>query len=158
MSKLLATSPDFTLTVARFVLAIIFFAHGAQKAFGWFGGPGFDNALTIFQTTMGIPVPLTVFVMFTELAGSLGLLLGLLSRIAAFGIMMLMIVAPFANGLYPQFFMNWTGRFMHEGYEYHLIAIALSLTVIVRGGGAWSVDGAIGYSNASRTARPAVQA
>jgi putative oxidoreductase len=141
MSKLLATSPDFTLTVARVILAIIFFAHGSQKAFGWFDGPGFDNALEIFQTTMGIPPALTMFVMFTELAGSIGLALGLLARIAAFGVMMLMMVAPFVNGLYPQFFMNWTGRFMHEGYEYHLLAIALSLGVMVRGGGAWSVDG-----------------
>ena len=90
---------------------------------------------------MGIPAPLTVLVMFTELAGSIGLALGLLSRVAALGVMVLMIVAPFANGLYPQFFMNWTGRFMHEGYEYHLLAIALSLTVVVRGGGAMSVDG-----------------
>lgn len=140
MPKLLATSPDFTLTLARFVLAAIFFGHGAQKAFGWFGGPGFDNALAIFQNTMGIPAPLTVFVMFTELAGAAGLALGLLSRVAAFGVMMLMIVAPFANGLYPQFFMNWTGRFMHEGFEYHLLAIALSLGILVRGGGAWSLD------------------
>ena len=143
MSKLLRTTPDFTLTVARLILAVIFFAHGSQKAFGWFGGPGFDNAITIFQTTMGIPAPLTVFVMFTELAGSIGLASGFLSRIAAFGVMMLMIVAPFANGLYPQFFMNWTGRFMHEGYEYHLLAIALSLGILVRGGGALSVDNAL---------------
>jgi putative oxidoreductase len=140
MSKLLATTPDFTLTVARIVLAIIFFGHGAQKAFGWFGGPGFDTAIGIFQDTMSIPPPLTVFVMFTELAGSLGLLLGLLSRVAALGVMGLMIVAPFANGLFPQFFMNWTGRFMHEGYEYHLLAIALSLAIVVRGGGALSLD------------------
>jgi putative oxidoreductase len=140
MSKLLVTTPDFTLTVARIILAVIFFAHGSQKAFGWFGGPGFDNAIAIFQNTMGIPAPLTVFVMFTELAGSIGLALGLLSRIAAFGVMMLMIVAPIANGLYPQFFMNWTGRFMHEGFEYHLLAIALSLGILVRGGGAFSVD------------------
>jgi putative oxidoreductase len=143
MSKLLVTTPDFTLTLARIILAVIFFGHGSQKAFGWFGGPGFDNAIAIFQNTMGIPAPLTVFVMFTELAGSIGLALGLLSRVAAFGVMMLMIVAPFANGLYPQFFMNWTGRFMHEGYEYHLLAVALSLGIMVRGGGALSVDGAI---------------
>jgi putative oxidoreductase len=143
MLRLLQTSPDFTLTVARLILASIFFAHGSQKAFGWFGGPGFDNAIAIFQNTMGIPAPLTVFVMFTELSGAIGLALGLVSRVAAFGVMMLMIVAPFANGLYPQFFMNWTGKFMHEGYEYHLLAIALSLGVMVRGGGAISVDGAI---------------
>jgi putative oxidoreductase len=140
MRKLLATTPDLTLTIARLVLAAIFFGHGAQKAFGWFGGPGFDRAIDIFQTTMGIPAPLTVFVMFTELAGAAGLVLGLLSRVAAFGVMMLMVVAPFANGLYPQFFMNWTGRFMHEGYEYHLLAIALSLTVMARGGGSYCVD------------------
>ena len=143
MSKLLRTTPDFTLTVPRIVLALIFFGHGSQKAFGWFGGPGFDRAIDIFQSTMGIPAPLTIFVMFTELTGAIGLALGLLSRVAAFGVMMLMIVAPFANGLYPQFFMNWTGRFTHEGFEYHLLAIALSLTVMVRGGGALSVDGAI---------------
>ena len=143
MSKLLRTTPDCTLTTARIVLAIIFFAHGSQKAFGWFGGPGFDNAIAIFQTTMGIPAPLTVFVMFTELAGSIGLALGLLTRVAALGLMGLMVVAPFANGLYPQFFMNWTGKFTHEGFEYHLLAIALLLGLLVRGGGSWSVDHAI---------------
>jgi putative oxidoreductase len=140
MKKLLRTDNDLTLTVARLVLAAIFFGHGAQKAFGWFGGPGFDRAITIFQDTMGIPPPLTVFVMFTELAGATGMLLGLLTRVAALGLVGLMVVAPFANGLYPQFFMNWTGRFMHEGYEYHLLAISLSLVLLYRGGGAASVD------------------
>ncbi|MEO8096787.1 MAG: DoxX family protein [Acidobacteriota bacterium] len=143
MQKLLRTTPDFTLTVARVVLAIIFFAHGSQKAFGWFGGPGFDNAIAIFQTTMGIPAPLTVFVMFTELSASIGLLLGLLTRVAALGLLGLMIVAPFANGLYPQFFMNWTGKFPHEGFEYHLLAAALIVGLLVRGAGAWSLDHAL---------------
>lgn len=148
MQKLLRTTPDFTLTVARVILAIVFFAHGSQKAFGWFGGPGYDNAINIFQTTMGIPAPLTVFVMFTELAASLGLVLGLLTRIAALGVLALMIVAPFANGLYPQFFMNWTGKFPHEGFEYHLLAAALIVGVLVRGGGALSLDGAISRRSA----------
>ncbi len=140
MKLLLRTTPDLTLTIARFVLAAIFFGHGAQKAFGWFGGPGFDNAIAIFQNTMGIPAPLTIFVMFTELTAAVGMALGLLSRVAALGLLGLMIVAPFANGLYPQFFMNWTGKFPHEGYEYHLLAIALILTILTRGGGAMSVD------------------
>jgi len=140
MKLLLRTTPDLTLTIARFVLAAIFFGHGSQKAFGWFGGPGFDNAINIFQNTMGIPAPLTIFVMFTELTAAVGMALGLLSRVAALGLLGLMIVAPFANGLYPQFFMNWTGKFPHEGYEYHLLAIALILTILVRGGGAMSVD------------------
>ncbi|MFM2124234.1 MAG: hypothetical protein RL328_685 [Acidobacteriota bacterium] len=143
MKSLLRTESDWTLTFARLVLTAIFFGHGAQKAFGWFGGPGFDNAINIFQNTMGIPAPLTVFVMFTELAGAAGMLLGLLTRVAALGLLGLMIVAPFANGLFPQFFMNWTGRFMHEGYEYHLLAIALNLVLLLRGGGAASVDGVL---------------
>ena len=72
--------------------------------------------------------------------------MGLLTRVAALGLMGLMVVAPFANGLYPQFFMNWTGKFMHEGFEYHLLAIALLLGLLVRGGGSWSVDGMLSRS------------
>ena len=56
---------------------------------------------------------------------------------------MVMIVAPFANHLYPNFFMNWQGRQMGEGYEYHLLAIALIVTILVRGAGALSLDRAI---------------
>jgi putative oxidoreductase len=51
-----------------------------------------------------------------------------------------MIVAPLANGLYVRFFMNWTGRNPGEGYEYHLLAIALILVVLVHGAGALSLD------------------
>lgn len=139
-TRLLETANDFTLPVARWVLAAIFFGHGTQKAFGWFGGMGFDRSLEFFQETMGIPAALTVFVMFTELAAATGLVLGLLTRIAAFGLLSIMIVAPFANHLYPRFFMNWSGTRGGEGYEYHLLAIALLLILVVRGSGAWSVD------------------
>jgi len=141
--KLFPTSNDYTLTVARVVLAMIFFAHGSQKMFGFFGGRGIQGTIDIFQSTMGLPPPLTVLVMCTEVFGALGLVLGLLSRVAALGVGVIMIVAPFANHLYPNFFMNWTGRQMGEGYEYHLLAIALILGILVRGGGAWSLDGII---------------
>lgn len=148
-TKLLATPHDPTLTLARLVLAAIFFAHGTQKMFGFFGGPGFSAAIDIFQTTMGIPAPLTVMAMVAEVCGSIGLALGLLTRIAAMGVGVVMIVAPFANGLYPRFFMNWTGRQAGEGYEYHLLALALIVAVLVRGAGAWSVDRVL---SASRSA------
>jgi putative oxidoreductase len=71
------------------------------------------------------------------------LFLGLFSRIAALGVLVVMLVAPFANHLYPHFFMNWTGRQMGEGFEYHLLAIALIVTILVRGAGALSVDRSI---------------
>lgn len=138
--RLTQTQHDFSLSVARWVLALIFFGHGTQKAFGWFGGMGFDRSLAFFQDTMSIPPPLTIFVMFTELAAATGMVLGLLTRVAAFGLLSIMLFAPFANHLYPRFFMNWSGTRGGEGYEYHLLAIALLLILIVRGGGAVSVD------------------
>lgn len=139
-ARLIQTRNDATLLVARWVLAAIFFGHGAQKAFGWFGGMGFERALAMFQDTMAIPPALTVFVMFTELAGAAGLVLGLLTRVASLGLLSIMIVAPFANHLYPRFFMNWSGTREGEGYEYHLLAIALLLILLAQGGGVWSVD------------------
>jgi putative oxidoreductase len=137
---LFRTPNDFTLALARLILATIFFAHGTQKMFGFFGGPGFDRAIAIFQTTMGIPPPLTILAMTAEVAGAIGLALGLLSRVAALGVLGVMVVAPFANHLYPRFFMNWQNNRPGEGYEYHLLAIALIVTVLVRGAGALSVD------------------
>ena len=141
LNTVIRTDRDPTLTLARFVLAAIFLGHGTQKAFGWFGGMGFERSLEFFQATMGIPAPLTVFLIFTELSASVGFILGLLSRIAALGLLVAMVVAPFANHLYPRFFMNWTGMRGGEGYEYHLLAIALLAGILYRGSGALSLDG-----------------
>jgi putative oxidoreductase len=111
--------------------------------FGFFGGRGVSGTIEIFQQTMGIPAPLTILAMTAEVFGALGLFLGLFSRVAALGVLVVMLVAPFANHLYPHFFMNWTGRQMGEGYEYHLLAVALIVTILVRGAGALSLDRAI---------------
>jgi putative oxidoreductase len=111
--------------------------------FGLFGGRGVSGTIEIFQQTMGIPAPLTILAMTAEVFGAAGLFLGLFSRIAALGVLVVMLVAPFANHLYPHFFMNWTGRQVGEGFEYHLLAIALIVTVLVRGGGALSLDRSI---------------
>ena len=143
LKKLLATPNDLTLTLARIILAAIFFAHGSQKMFGLFGGRGVSGTIEIFQQTMGIPAPLTILAMTAEVFGAAGLFLGLFSRIAALGVLVVMLVAPFANHLYPHFFMNWTGRQTGEGFEYHLLAIALIVTVLVRGAGALSLDRSI---------------
>jgi len=149
LKKLLATPNDPTLTLARLILAVIFFAHGSQKMFGFFGGRGVSGTIDIFQQTMGIPAPLTILAMTAEVFGALGLFLGLLTRIAALGVLIVMLVAPFANHLYPNFFMNWTGRQMGEGFEYHLLAIALIVSLLVRGGGAFSLDRVISASLAA---------
>jgi putative oxidoreductase len=135
------------LTLARLVLSLVFLGHGSQKMFGWFGGPGFFRTLDIFDQTMGIPAPLTVLAMVAEVAGGLGLLVGLLTRVAAAGVLVVMIVAPLANGLYVRFFMNWQGRNPGEGFEYHLLAIALIVVVLVHGAGAFSLDRLVASRN-----------
>ena len=139
-SLLLQTRNDLTLTIARLMLSLVFLGHGTQKMFGWFGGLGFSRTLDVFEQTMGIPAALTVMAMVAEVFGGLGLLFGLLTRVAAAGVLVVMIVAPLANGLYVRFFMNWQGRNPGEGFEYHLLAIALILVVLVHGAGAFSLD------------------
>ena len=138
--RIFQTRNDLTLTLARVILALVFLGHGTQKMFGWFGGLGFSRTLEVFDQTMGIPAPLTVMAMVAEVFGGLGLLVGLLTRVAAAGVLVVMIVAPLANGLYVRFFMNWQGRNPGEGFEYHLLAIALILVVLVQGAGALSLD------------------
>ncbi len=137
--KITSTSNDFTLTVVRLVLGLIFFAHGAQKMLGWFGGYGFHGTMGFF-TQMGIPAPLAFLAICAEFFGGLGLLVGLLSRIAALGIIVNMLVAIATVHLGNGFFMNWTGQQKGEGFEFHLLAIALATVIVVKGAGAISID------------------
>jgi putative oxidoreductase len=143
MKKLLATVNDNTLTFMRLILGVVFFLHGSQKLLGWFGGFGFSGTMNFFTSMLHIPAPFAVLAICAEFFGGLGLILGLLARVAAFGIAMNMVVAillvHFANG--P--FMNWYGNQKGEGYEFHLLALALAITIIIRGAGAFSMDGAI---------------
>ena len=138
--KLMATPNDLMLTVVRLVLGVVFFAHGAQKMLGWFGGYGFHGTMGFFTQQMGIPAPFAFLAICAEFFGGLGLIFGLLSRVAALGIITNMLVAVatvhFPNG----FFMNWTGQQKGEGFEYHLLAIALAVVVLVKGAGALSFD------------------
>ena len=141
--KLISTSDDFTLTVVRLVLGVVFFAHGAQKMLGWFGGYGFHGTMGFFTQMMHIPAPLAFLAICAEFFGGLGLLVGLLSRVAAFGISVNMLVAIFTVHIHNGFFANWTGQQKGEGFEYHLLALALLLVVMINGGGALSVDRAL---------------
>lgn len=142
LKRLFQTNGDYLLSMVRVVLGAVFFAHGAQKVLGWFGGYGF-NATMASMEHMGIPVPFAFLAIAAEFAGGLGLIVGLLSRVAAFGIGVEMMVAVAkvhgANGL----FMNWAGNQKGEGFEFHLLALALLIVVLLRGAGALSLDGMI---------------
>ena len=143
LRKILATTDEWTLTLLRLVMGMIFFAHGAQKALGWFGGYGFSGTMGFFTNMMHIPAPFAFLAICAEFLGGLGLIVGALGRIAAFGILCNMVVAVFMvhgqNGL----FMNWTGQQKGEGFEYHLLAIAIAVVLIAKGSGAFSVDRAL---------------
>ncbi len=141
--KLVSTSNDFTLTIVRLVLGLVFFAHGAQKMLGWFGGYGFHGTMGFFTHQMGIPAPLAFLAICAEFFGGLGLLVGLLSRIAALGIIVNMLVAIATVHHVNGFFMNWTGQQKGEGFEFHLLAIALAIVILIKGSGAISLDRAI---------------
>jgi len=137
---LLGTSSDWILTIARLVLGIVFFAHGAQKMLGWYGGSGFNPTLQVFTKQLRIPAPLAVLVMSAELFGGLGLVVGLLSRIAALGVVLTMIGAVALVHWRYGLLMNWYGNQEGHGIEYHLLAFALALVVVIEGAGAFSVD------------------
>ena len=143
MKRLMSTSSDVSLTILRLVLGVVFFAHGAQKMLGWFGGFGFHGTIGFFGQ-LGMPAPVAALVIFTEFFGGLGLIVGLLTRIAALGIGVEMIGAIFMVHLPNGFFMNWMGNQKGEGFEYHLLAIAIAAALLLRGAGKYSVDGAVG--------------
>lgn len=138
--RLVATDPRTAPFVARLALGIVMFPHGAQKMLGWFGGPGIGGTYHAFVHRMGIPGPFAALAMLAEFIGSTLLVLGLFTRIAAFGIMVNMIVATLLVHVPNGFFMNWMGQKPGEGFEYHLLAIGLALVGILAGGGSASVD------------------
>ena len=138
--KLISTSNDFTLTLVRLVLGVVFFAHGAQKMLGWFGGYGFHGTMGFFTQMLHVRAPLAFLAICAEFFGGLGLIVGLLGRAAAFGILVNMLVAVFTVHIHNGFFANWSGQQKGEGIEYHLLAIALGLVVMIKGSGALSID------------------
>lgn len=132
-------------TLLRLALAAVFFPHGAQKVLGWFGGHGLAATYDMFTQKMGIPGPLVWMVFAAEFLGPIGLFFGFLTRVAAFGIFCVMAAAAWLVHAQVGFFMNWEGGMPAgaEGFEFHLLALALCLAVMARGGGAFSIDGAI---------------
>ena len=138
----MGTSNDVSLTILRVVLGVVFFAHGAQRMLGWFGGEGFQVSMGGYAH-MGLPAPVALLIICAQFFGGLGLIVGLLTRIASLGVAGLMIGAIFMVQLQNGFFMNWTGTQKGEGIEFHLLALAMAAALLLRGGGAFSMDRAL---------------
>ena len=136
-------SRDNGALIARVFVGLVILPHGLQKLLGMFGGYGFSATLEFFSGSMGIPVPIGFLIIMGESVGAVFLVIGLLSRISAAGLLIIMIGAIFMGHFQYGFFMNWFGNQQGEGFEYHLLVIGLSLIVILNGGGRWSLDGTL---------------
>ncbi|TGN18977.1 DoxX family protein [Leptospira idonii] len=131
--KLIATNKDITLTILRVTLGVVIFPHGAQKVLGSFGGYGFDGTMG-FMTGMGIPAVFAFLAIVAEFFGAIGLIVGLFTRVAAFGVFATMFVAAVLVHLPNGFFAD------KGGYEFHLLTFGLAIPLILKGAGSFSLD------------------
>src|SRR5499426_1231141 len=144
LSLLFATSPSWPLLIVRVFLGVTFIAHGAQKVFGLFGGPGLTGTIGYFQSALGVPPALAVLAALTECFGGLAVFVGALTRLAALGLIVVMLVAVATVHGRNGFFLNMSlqpGK--GHGIEFNLALLGMALALLVGGGGAMSVDRAI---------------
>jgi len=125
--------------VIRLALGVVMFPHGAQKVLGWFGGTGINKTLQAFAG-MGFPDWSVVALMGVESLGAVLLVFGFLTRLWAIGIGASITICMFLSHVQHGFFMNWFGQQQGEGFEYHLLVIGICLALLIKGGGALSVD------------------
>ncbi len=140
MKAFFQTDDGWAGLILRLTLGLVMFPHGAQKLLGWYGGLGFDGTMGFLTLTMGLPWIIAFLVVIGEFFGSLGLLVGFLTRFSSASIGVIMLGAITMVHLQNGFFMNWFGRQPGEGYEYHLLVLGISITLTVIGAGRWSVD------------------
>jgi putative oxidoreductase len=146
LKKLFQTNDDVALLVLRVLLGVVFFPHGMQKLTTMFGGYGFEGTMGFFTGQLGVPAVFAFLAIMAEGLGWLGLITGFLTRVAVFGITCNMIVAVYMIHWHNGFFMNWYGAMTSEGkpagegFEFHLLVIAIGIALMIRGGGKWSVD------------------
>jgi len=140
MDWLLFTHPSWSTLVIRVVLGVIFFAHGAQKVLGWFGGYGLKGTVG-YLTSTGLPLPIAYLVCFFEFLGGIGLVLGLFTRLDALAVAIVMVGAIAKVHWRNGFFMNWEltpGK--GHGCEANLAFLAMAVACLVAGGGMFSLD------------------
>ena len=127
-------SKDIALLILRLTLAVVIWPHGAQKALGWFGGPGLAGTVGGLGS-LGVPPALAYLVIAVEFVGPILLVLGVITRLAALGIAVDMTVAALTVHVANGFFMNWTGQQKGEGFEFHLLVVGTALALVVAGPG-----------------------
>jgi putative oxidoreductase len=143
LAPLVRTPNELALFFVRVGLGLVILPHGLQKLFGWFGGKGVAGTIHFFEEALKIPPFWTVCAIAAETAGAAALIVGFLGRVGAAGALAVMGVAVYLIHGRQGFFMNWYAQPRGEGYEFHILAIAMGLAVLVRGSGAFSIDRAL---------------
>lgn len=133
---------DVAVLLLRVCLGLILMYYGSQKMFGLFGGPGPRAIVDIFQTKMGIPPPLAILAMSAEFFGGLGMVVGLLTSVAAFGVVCTMAVATFENWKTPGLFDHVLSGSPEDASKmfYSVVILVAALAVMLIGGGSFSLD------------------
>jgi putative oxidoreductase len=143
VDAVLATYPSWSHLVVRVALGVVFVAHGGQKVFGWFGGAGLRGTMAAFKG-MGVPGPAAALAAFIEFFGGVAMILGLLARPAAVGIIVVMLVAIAKVHARHGFFINFQGTpGKGHGFEFNFVLIAMALSILIGGAGVLSIDRAI---------------
>jgi len=143
MKRVFQTGNSTALTVTRVILGLVLFAHGAQKLLGWFGGYGFNGTMDFLTGAMSLPWIVAFLVIVIEFFGALALIFGVGTRVVSVGIIALFTGIILTSHEQNGFFMNWGGKQAGEGFEYHLLVIAMAITLLIGGAGKWSVDHAV---------------
>jgi len=127
------------LLILRLVIGLTLAAHGAQKLFGWWGGPGMDGWVGAMNRMRIRPaVPWAWMSALAELLGGIGLAVGLLTPLPGLAIAGSMLVA-IALVHWPKGFFTTKG-----GYEFNLAILAAIAAISLTGPGAYSLDDALG--------------
>lgn len=137
---LFGTGSHWSGLFLRLALAVVMFPHGAQKVLGWWGGYGFDGTMGFLTGTVGLPWIVALLVVAIEFLGPIALAIGALTRLAALGMVAVMVGAIATVHASHGFLMNWSGAQQGEGFEYHLLVIGISLALLAGGAGRFSLD------------------
>jgi putative oxidoreductase len=146
------TVVDWSLLILRVVVGVIFMAHGSQKMFGMFGGPGLKAVVEMFGGG-----PLGYLVSIGEFFGGVGLVFGFLSRFSAASLIVIMIGAIVMVHAKNGFFLGKgpDSLLKEAGFEYCFALIGLLLPILLCGPGRFSI-GQFFLPKSKRTGRPII--
>jgi putative oxidoreductase len=136
---IIQTDGSLSSVFLRAGLALTFFMHGTQHAFGWHGGKGPKAQVANWRDKYQIPVAMGAFGLFIELFAVISMTLGFLVRPAAFGLAVFIAFAMFLSHWSNGFFLQGSGK--GSGIEYTLALFVMAVALVFGGAGAFSIDG-----------------